>query len=391
MKIVQLNSFCGKGSTGTIALNISHALGDERIENYILYTLGDYKFPLGIKYSCRLYIKLNALLSKIFGNYGFNSNMATRRLIKHLERIKPDIVHIHNIHSHDVNLRMLFKYLNKNNIRVVMTLHDCWMFTGYCTHFDVQNCDKWQSCCENCPQAKRYSRIWDKSARLFEEKKKLITSMNDLTVVAPSNYLAKLAKKSFLNKFPIEVINNGVDLDVFKKTDSDFKDKYNLNGKKIVFGIPKSKIDLFIKLNELLDKEKYRLVLAGLTQKELHSLSDDILGLPYMMPSELAKVFSAADVFVNMTLEDTFPTVNLESLACGTPVITFDTGGSPEAVDENTGRVVVKNDLNATIEAVSELCASNMSDECIARAKKFYNAKERYSDYVKLYKREGRF
>lgn len=387
MKVVQLNSVCGIGSTGGVTIQISRAMSENKTENYILYTMGSYKYRFGIKYSNRLYIKANALLAKIFGNYGFNSRISTHRLIKHLGRIKPDIVHIHNIHSHDVNLKMLFEYLNKNNICVVMTLHDCWLFTGYCTHFEAQNCSKWQFGCENCPQARKYSWFCDKSEKLFLEKKRLITSLNDVIVVAPSNYLAELAKKSFLNKFPIEVINNGIDLEVFKKTENDFRAKWGIGDRKIVFGIPKGKTNLFCKLNKLLDKEKYVLALAGLSKKELHSLESGIIGLPYLAPSELAKVFSAADVFVNMTLEDTFPTVNLESLACGTPVVTFNTGGSPEAVDSGTGKVVEKNNLEAVCEAVSELCNSDLSENCILRAKELYNANERYADYVKLYKR----
>lgn len=390
MKIVQLNSVCGAGSTGNIALQISKKLTEYGIENYVMYALNKSEYINGIRFSGKFSAKFNAIAAKIFGNYGFNSYCSTKKILKQLDKISPDIVHIHNIHSHEVNLSLLFKYLKQNKTRVIITMHDCWFFTGYCMHFDSINCNKWRESCNKCPLARKYSLFFDKSQKLFLKKKQLITDIDDVTVVSPSKWLADIAKKSFLSKYPIEVINNGIDLDVFKRTESDFRKEHNFYGKKIVLGIPKGRLDAFIKLNEMLGSE-YIVVLVGLNQDEIAKLPPDILGLPRKTPYELAKIFSAADVFVNTTLEDTFPTVNLEALACGTPVITYNTGGSPEAVDENTGIVVEKNNITAVCDAIAELCKHDMSKACIDRAKRLYNGRDRYNDYIDLYKREGRF
>lgn len=387
MKVVQINSVCGIGSTGGITIQLSRAMTENGIENYILYTYNKYDYPLGIRYSNKLIIKLNAGLSRVYGNYGFNSKSPTKRLIKHLERIKPDIVHIHNIHSHDLHLAMLFKYLKKTGVRVIFTLHDCWLITGYCVHFDNIGCDKWLKQCNNCPQRNAYSWFFDKSHKLYNRKKELFTALDDVTIVSPSRWLAEITKKSFLGKFPVKTIYNGIDLDVFKPSESDFREKHGLQDKKIVLGIPKGRLNGFIKLSEILDDE-YRLVLVGLKHKELQKLPENVIGLGHQTHSELAKVFTASDVYVNTTLEDTFPTVNLESLACGTPVVTFNTGGSPEAIDEATGIAVKKGDIEAINEAIKEICnGSARTNACIARANRLYNKHDRFKEYIDLYNR----
>ena len=392
MKVVQLNSVCGIGSTGGITMQISQLLTENNIENYIMYTNGSYNYPLGIKYSYFSYIKSNALLAKIFGNYGFNSYFSTYRLIRLLNKIKPDIVHLHNIHSHDLNLSIFFKYLKKTGVRVIWTFHDCWAFTGYCMHFDMLECNKWQTHCINCPQAKKYSLFTDKSKKLFAKKKELFTSIDDMTIVTPSKWLAELTKHSFLNKYPIEVIYNGIDLDVFIPRESNFREKHNLKNKKIVLGIPKGKFEYFLELNELLSDE-YKLVLVGLKQSDIEKMPLSILALPYTKNRiELAEIFTASDVYINTTLEDTFPTVNLEALACGTPVITFNTGGSPEAIDDSTGMVVEKRNIKAMYEAVKEICnGPDRSKVCIERANKLYNKNDRFNEYLDLYLKRGRF
>ena len=279
MKVVQINSVCGKGSTGGITIHISRFLADINIENYIMYTLNRYNYPYGIKYSNKIYAKFNALKARIFGNYGFNSHLSTKRLIKALDKINPDVVHIHNIHSHDLNFEKLFKYLKAKNVRVIYTLHDCWLFTGYCMHFDEAGCRKWHTLCNDCPQSKRYSFFNDRAEELFLKKKQLLTDLKDLTIVAPSKWLADLANKSFLNKYPIKIINNGINLDIFKKTDSDFKKKYKLENKKNIVGIPKGSIEPYIKINRMLSDD-YKLVLVGLTKKQIKLLDPDIIGLP---------------------------------------------------------------------------------------------------------------
>lgn len=392
MKIVQLNAVCGVGSTGQIAFQISQLSVSNSIDNYVLYTSGVCNNDHCIKYSTRLQTKFNALLAKVFGNYGFNSYSSTYRLIRLLNKIKPDIIHLHNIHSHDFNLSIFFKYLKKTNVRVIWTFHDCWAFTGYCMHFDRLECDKWQSQCKDCPQRKKYSLFTDKSQKLFKKKKELFTSISDMTIVSPSKWLADLTKHSFLSKYPIEVIYNGIDLDVFIPRESNFREKHTLENKKIVLGIPKGKFEYFLELNELLSYE-YKLVLVGLKESDIEKMPSDILALPYTKDRiELAEIFTASDVYINTTLEDTFPTVNLESLACGTPVITFNTGGSPEAIDDKTGIVIPKRDIKAMYEAVTEICnGPDLSKACIERANRLYNKNDRFNEYLDLYLKRGRF
>lgn len=387
MKVVQINSVCGIGSTGGITIQLSRAMTENNIENCILYTYNKYDYPLGIKYSDRFTIKLNALIAKIMGNYGFNSISSTIKLIRILKRINPDIVHIHNIHGHDLHMGIFLKHLKKTGVRVIFTLHDCWLFTGYCMHFDGIGCKKWKTQCENCPQRKRYSWFFDNSERLYTRKKRLITALDDVTIVSPSNWLAELAEKSYLGKFPIKVINNGIDLNVFKPSVSDFREKYGLQNKKVVLGIPKGKLDALVELSKCLGDE-YKLVLVGLKEKELDIVPDNVLALGYKPHPELAKIFTASDVYVNTTLEDTFPTVNLEALACGTPVITFNTGGSLEAIDAATGIAVEKGNVSAIYEAVKEICnGPDRSAACIDRAQRLYNKHDRFQEYIDLYNR----
>ena len=392
MKVVQLNAVCGVGSTGGITVEISKMLTAHNIENYILYTNRRHDYELGIRYSNDMLVKSNAALAAIFGNYGFNSYISTRRLIRLLNDIKPDIVHLHNIHGHDLNLSIFFEYLKRKNVRVIWTFHDCWAFTGYCMHFDSLSCQKWQSECRSCPQAKKYSVFFDRSKELYLKKKRLFTAIDDMTVVSPSVWLAALAKRSFLNKYPIEVINNGIDLDIFMPRESDIRERYGLENKKIVLGVPKGKLKYFVELSRIM-AEKYKLVLVGLNDKEIQSIPGNILGLPRTRDRiEMAELFSAADVYINTTLEDTFPTVNLEAQACGTPVITFNTGGSQEAIDDNTGAVVEKGNIQAMYEAVQYICGGpDRSAACIERARRLYDAKERFNDYYDLYCRAGRF
>ena len=196
MKVVQINTTCGIGSTGKICVGISQIMTGENIENYILCTRtnGD---ALSIFCSDSRYIKVQALKSRVFGNYGFNSKAATRKMIAELEYIQPDIVHLHNIHGHDCNLEMLFSYFSRNKTKLIWTFHDCWAFTAYCPHFITMKCEKWKEQCSQCAQYRSYSWFFDRSRELFENKKRLFTGLN-LTIVTPSQWLENLVKQSFL-------------------------------------------------------------------------------------------------------------------------------------------------------------------------------------------------
>lgn len=392
MKVVQLNATCGIGSTGKICIGINKLLNDEKIENYILYTAGHSDCKQGIKYANTPYIKLQALKSRIFANYGFNSMHSTRTLIKELERIKPDIVHIHNIHGHDCKLQMLFSYLRKTEIKIIWTFHDCWAFTAYCPYFDYVNCKKWKTGCGKCPQYRKFSFFADRSKKIFEKKKALFLNQN-ITVVTPSKWLADLTKQSFFKDYPINVINNGIDLSVFKPRQSDFRKKYDCENKFIILGVAfdwgeRKGLDAFSELAKSLD-DRFRIVLVGVGEKNKGQLPDNVITISRTQNQiELAEIYTAADLFVNPTREENYPTVNMESIACGTPVLTFDTGGSSEMLSGACGISLPRNDINGLEKEIRRIEAERPFKEleCLKQAENF-DMTVRFKEYVQLYKR----
>lgn len=395
MKIVQINATCGIGSTGKICVGISELLTDKGVENYIICSRSN-GYSLGIECSNDYYTKFQALKAKVLGNYGFNSVVETKKIIAELEKIKPDIVNLHNIHGHDCNLAMLFKYFKKNNIKLIWTFHDCWAFTGYCMYFDMVHCDKWKTECHDCPQRHAYSFFFDKSKKLFNRKKEIFSGL-DLTIVTPSQWLADLVKQSFLKDYPVEVINNGIDLGVFKPTESDFRKKHGIEDKKIILDVAfgwdaRKGIDVFLELNKRLPDD-YKIVLVGTNDETDKRLPESIISIHRTQnQQELAEIYSAADVFVNPTREDNYPTVNMESIACGTPVITFKTGGSPEMVDGNTGSVVECDDIDALEREIIRICEDKpySKENCIAKAQQF-DKKERFIEYTQKYETINKF
>lgn len=392
MKVVQINTTCGVGSTGNICMGISQILTENIIENYIIYSSISNGYNLGIKSSNNKYIKWQALKSRSFGNYGFNSNKATKKIIDILNNIDPDIIHLHNIHGHDCNIELLFNYFKKNKKKLVWTFHDCWAFTGYCTHFTLAKCSKWQTKCFDCAQKKDYTWFFDKSSELYEKKKEIFKDL-DLTIVTPSQWLADIAKNSFLKYYPVKVINNGINLTVFKPNESDFRQRYGLIDKKIILGVSfewgkRKGLDVFINLSGRLN-DSYKVILVGTDDTIDGILPDSILSIHRTQnQKELAEIYSAADVFVNTTREENYPTVNMEALACGTPVLTFRTGGSPEMLDETCGSVVECNDIDALEKEIKRICNDKPYDKesCIHKASEF-DRNERFKEYLKLYER----
>ena len=390
-KIVQINTTCGVGSTGKIAVSISELLTDRGIENNILFSTATNGYGLGIACGKPGNIKLQALKSRIMGNYGFNSHAETKRIIAELERLSPSVVLLHNLHGHDCNLEMLFSYFRQKPTKLVWVFHDCWAFTGYCTHFMFEHCDRWTKECSHCPQRKQYSWFFDRSKMLYERKKQLLSGL-DLTIITPSQWLADLVMQSFLKEYPVKVIHNGIDLSVFRPTPSDFREKYHIPEEKFVllgvaFGWGKRKgLDVFVELTRRLDPEKYQIVLVGTDDAVDKTLPKNILSIHRTQnQQELAEVYTAADLFVNPTREDNYPTVNMEAIACGTPVVTFDTGGSPESVDEGTGVVVECDDVDAMEQEIIRISHTSPfdTDTCVSKAKSFDGA-ARFEEYLNL-------
>ncbi len=390
MKIVQLNITCGVGSTGKICLAVSKLLNERGVENYILFSEGESDYEYGIKYADKYEIKLEALKSRAFGNYGFNSKALTERLIAKLDEIKPDIVHLHNLHGHGCNLEMLFSYFKEKNIKLYWTFHDCWAFTGYCPHFDMVGCDKWQTQCGNCPQKGAYSFFFDKSDKLYSKKKGLFSGL-DLTIITPSEWLKGLVKKSFFKDYEVKVINNGIDLNVFRPRESGFREKYSLQDKFVVLGVAfnwdeRKGIDVFCDLAHTLPSD-CAVVLVGTNENTRKLLPENVIAIDRTEnQQELAEIYSACDLFVNATREDTFPTVNIEALACGTPVLTFDTGGSGETIDSTCGMKVAKNDVNSLKKALLHIKENKLftKEACLKKSEE-YQKDDKFREYADLY------
>ena len=392
MKILQINATCGVGSTGKICTGISELLTLQGVENRILYSNKTNGYPLGVRCATPLYTKYQALKSHLFGNYGFNSRRATKKMIREIDRMDPDIVHLHNIHGHDCHLPTLFTYFKKRKIKLVWTFHDCWTFTAYCPHFAMAKCDKWQSECSQCVQRREYSWLFDKSSEIFKKKKELFSDL-DLTVVTPSNWLADTVKQSFFKDYPVKVIYNGIDLSVFQPTESRFRQKHGLENKKILLGVAfdwgvRKGLDAFVSLSETLP-EDYQIVLVGTNDTIDKTLPKNIISIHRTQSqAELAEIYSAADLFVNPTREEVLGLTNIEALACGTPALTFRSGGSPECVDETCGSVVDCDDIDALQKEIIRICRQTpySFEDCLQKARGF-DKNERFKEYLELYER----
>ncbi|MCK7645410.1 glycosyltransferase [Shewanella sp. JNE10-2] len=364
MKIIQINSVCGVGSTGRIVTDIHSALQNKGIESFVMYGQGESRAcDSAIKISSRLDFYSHVVQTRLFDIHGFCTTNATQHAIKVLENLEPDIVHLHNIHGYYLNVEVLFNYLKQHpEIKVIWTLHDCWPFTGHCSYFDFSRCEKWKSECFSCPQKKTYPASYglDNSRKNYQRKKSAFLDVKNLTIVTPSQWLAHLVKKSFLQDYHVQVVNNGIDLSVFQPRQSLFRHKHNLVDKFVIMGAalvwsPRKGFDDFIALAKMLPAN-HRLVMIGLPPDKIKTLPNNIIGIHRTdNPIELAEIYSTADVFFNPTYEDNYPTVNLEAIACGTPVITYNTGGSPESVSVDHGFVFAKGDLVSVVNAVKNL------------------------------------
>ena len=388
MKIFQINSTCGFGSTGRIAVDILKELEKNGGEGIIAY--GRNSAPENVnsyRIGSDLDVKIHGVLSRITDRQGFYGTSATKKLIEKIKDYNPDIIHLHNIHGYYLNVAVLFDFLKEYNKPIVWTLHDCWAFTGHCAYFSFNGCEKWKTECNTCPLKKDYptSLVMDNSKKNYEQKKELFTKPDNITIVTPSKWLKDLTEKSFLGKYPVKVINNGIDLTKFKPTESDFREKNNLQDKFIILGVAsvweeRKGLKDFIKLNEMLS-ENEKIVLVGLDDNQLATLPEDIIGIKRTSSiEELAEIYSSADVFVNPTYEDNYPTTNLEAISCGTPVVTYITGGSPESVFEGNGFSVPQGDVKGIYDAIKKV------DGCKTPTKDFFDASKRYKEYVDLYK-----
>lgn len=395
MTVFEINSV-PYGSTGRIMFQIADTIEKS---GWTVYTSASYTKPRGELFPEHYYRiggivgkTAHILLAKLTGRHGCYSHFATCRLIEKIKKAQPDVIHLHNIHGWYLNWPMLFGYLKQAGIPVVWTLHDCWAFTGHCPHFMAVSCEKWKTQCMDCPLYKKYPGcFWDDSEKQYALKKNCFVGVPGLTLVTPSQWLADLVKQSFLKDYHTVVIHNGIDLEKFKPAVSNFRKQYHLENKIVVLGVafdwgPRKGIEDFKRLAQELPEE-YAIVLVGVSPKIAETLPKRIVSIPCTQSQEeLAQIYSAADLFVNPTQEDNFPTVNLEALACGTPVVTYDTGGSPESLTEQCGKVVPYQDYPALKEAVCQMknAKTTMAQACRERAQRF-GREDAYKRYIELY------
>lgn len=330
---------------------------------------------------------IHGVITRVFDRTGFASWHATKRLLSYLEEIKPDIIHLHNIHGYYLNIKMLFDYLNSHNeIQVVWTIHDCWPITGHCAYFSAIQCNKWKTGCHKCPQKNTYPKSWmlDASKINWIQKKRCFEK-RDIQLVTPSKWLKTILMESFLQNNNIEVIYNGLDLDVFKPVND------RKNNRKYILGVASEWTERkglrdFVELRKYLDRT-YDIILIGLTEKQIKELPNGIIGLKRTENvAELVSYYSGAEVFVNLSVEETMGMTTVEALACGTPVIVYNTTALPEVVDQNAGIIIDKiHDVEAVAEAIVRISKGNY-DNC-RRSVTQYENKKQFLKYVTLYKR----
>ncbi len=391
MKVLIINSVCGILSTGRICTDIATMLQSQGHEVKIAYGRGnvpdEYK-NIAVKIGSNFDVTMHALLSRIFDSAGFHSKNATRKLIKWVKQYDPDVIHLHNLHGYYINLPILFEYLRTCSKKIIISLHDCWLFTGHCSHFDYIGCEKWVEGCFNCPLKKSYpsSFLFDNSKNNYFKKKNMFANIKNLNVVVMSSWLANIVSKSFLKDYSLKIIPNGIDLTIFKPTESTIRQDFNLQNKTVVLGVAsswskeKGLYDFYELANRLGDN--YKVVLVGLDKNQLNNLPSNVLGFEKTNSLiDLAKFYTMADVFVNLTYNDTYPTVNMEAQACGTNVITYNTGGSKDNVAK-VG-VIERGDLDAVV----KLIQSGEYKNSILDANLF-NKQINYLKYLEIYQGE---
>lgn len=367
MKVLQINTVCGKsGSVGRITADLYQFMKKNDIEGYVAYSRGE-SFGIdqkdGIRIGSLFENYLDGVITRVFDNAGFNSKSATKKFLERVDEISPDIIHIHNLHGYYIHVGLLFEYIKKKGIKVVWTLHDCWSFTGHCCYFDFLNCDKWQTGCNNCLETKIYPKaFFDSSKKNYMRKKEIFTSLDKdkVILVTPSKWLEKIIKKSYLKDYETRTIVNGINISDFSVTDNDIRKKYSLGNSRIVLGVAnkwdrRKGLDDFISLSQMLG-DGYAFIAIGVDDAQMAKLPPEVIGIKGTNSvKELAKYYSAADVYVNPTYEDNYPTTNMEAQACGCPVITYKTGGSCENIIDGYGFSVEKGNLDSLCKAVKHI------------------------------------
>ncbi len=369
MKVLIINSVCGIRSTGRIAAEIAQQYireGNEAIVAFGREFVPEEYRNISKRIGTQMSINRNVIETRIFDNDGFTARQETKEFLRWADEYNPDVLWLHNLHGYYINVEFLFNWIkSRPSMKVNWTFHDCWPFTGHCTYFTYADCDKWLTHCDKCKQKKEYpaSYVFDRSNYFFERKKELFTGVTNLTIITPSNWLAGLVKKSFLKDYEVKVQHNTINKEIFKPTSSDIKERLGITDKKLILGVAiqwqasKGYYDFF-KLADVISDE-YAIIMVGLTAEEHKEIPKKIIGIERTNNvQELVELYTAADVFFNPTYEDNYPTVNLEAIACGTTVLTYDCCGSAESAAENCV-IVQPGNFDEIIEGIKRICEGN--------------------------------
>lgn len=365
MRVLFINEVCGTGSTGKITCGLAEKYESEGHEVKIAYGRSSFvpekykRFAVRIGTMKDVYI--HALMTRLTDRHGFFSRGSTKKFLEWADDYNPDVLWLHNIHGYYINIEMLFKWIkSRPEMKIFGTLHDCWSFTGHCSYFTMAGCEKWKTHCNKCPQRNSYpSSLIDNSYRNYDDKRRLFTGVKDMTIITPSEWLAGLVKQSFLREYPVEVRHNTIDTEIFRPTPSDFRKKYNLEGKIVMLGVAsvwdkRKGLDDFVRLSAMLDPEKFSVVLVGLKPKQIKALPESIIAIQRTeSQKELAEIYTASDIFFLPSYEENYSTVSLEAQACGTPIIAYDSGGNSETLTDSRSKLVKPGDIE-TVKKILE-------------------------------------
>ena len=363
MKYLFINSVAGFGSTGRIAADKCRELMKEGHECVLAFgrDVANCDDIRTVRIGTPLDYKLHGVRSRLLDDHGSGSKAATSRFLKWVKEYDPDVIWLHNVHGYYIHIGLLFDYLKTCGKKIFWTFHDCWPFTGHCAYFDFAGCDKWKTGCHSCPQKGSYpaSIGLDNSRRNYENKKNLFSGIPNMTIITPSKWLADLLQDSYLREYPVEVVYNTINTEIFCPTPGNFREEHGLQNEKIILGVAsvweeRKGLRDFVKLSQMLP-QGYRILLIGVDAEQAKSLPENILALPRTnSPQQLAQIYTSADVFVNPTYEDNYPTVNLEARACGTRIVCYNTGGCAETLGQGDV-LVAKGDVDALLRAICEI------------------------------------
>lgn len=394
LKILMINTVCGVKSTGRICTDLADELS--RRGHRIKIAYGRENVPKRYrKYAVRignnLDVYAHAFKSRISDSVGLGSRWYTERFIEWVETFDPDVIHLHNLHGYYINIVVLFAYLRRCNKKIIWTLHDCWAFTGHCVYFDLADCRRWETGCHDCPKKTDYpkSYVFDRSCKNYELKRKLFTGISNLILVTPSRWLAELVKRSCLKEYPVEVIHNGIDTGVFQPTASDIRERLGIGDRKVILGVagvwePRKGLPDLLELNKKL-AGSHQMILIGINEKQRKrfKIPDNVITIERTDSQvELAQYYSMADVYVTPTYEENYPTANLESIACGTPVVTYDTGGSGESA-VYYGAAVTKGAIDELSHAISDIGGVPKASGAV------FTVDTMIESYIKIYCRQS--